>query len=704
VAITAHSSYSPESMVFPNSAKLEVYSEHRISSTHIKYTAVEEANKDENRQKAFNRMSLELDCDSVDVAPKIKLGKSRNGLPTLRIGSATITVDNYLNKQSLIEQQREEIRQNLYEQELKRGKELPTNAGLVTLDIPVEEVPERHRWVILAYVFELLKLQKHDPKKHNYCVLSALLTPNQKVRILTRRLDGGVSTTTSLASTTPSLRRGPDRNDNNEGPSSAYPGRDRGSHNYAGITASGNTRGVFGNVYGNVIMPTENRYDTHFARDNKGFQAAHIGGDVSGTNFNNEAPASLSAPGPAYPQAYLPPASDAYDVSGLENALPSTQEATRTRNIAKVTNVQDALADVQRTRMEFNNAEALYIYLQKNRGTSSKRIEEARVRCNRKKDDYEKAKLIMVEAERASTGFPTSAYSSYRATSPTSNVMYPTVTSASELPRLEGIYDEEESQAAPVLADSTPYYSSPQPPQQTYQQGGMDDLGTRMGQTTIEDDNRSAAPSSSRHSGKNHHSNRNRRSHRAVITQVFSGKNGLYFNDNGESKYLNQLTPEKRASLGRLYFATDRGTDSGADEIQYVDELTDKQRASLEMNQDTTPRFSDGDAREIDLAQYGLAYSATPSMSQSSSHSQASKTPDNSEWKGKSRQAADSALNEKISDRVENQLSKFDFYYGYYGYYDNARRYEKYAELCEELNAEECELFQKKVKKKYGDW
>jgi len=625
VAITAHSAYSLESTVSPDCVKLEVYSEHRISGTEIRKTAVTEANKRENREYAFNAMSRKLDCDSVDVAPKIEPGRDRNGLETLRIGSATIEFVNYLKKQSLSDHQREEIRENLYQQELQRGKKLPPDAGLVTFDIPVEELPERHRWVIFAYVLELLKLQKHDPKKHNYCIVSALLKPDQKVRILTRRLDGGVSTTTSLASASTQSRVSIGNNDN-EGPSSAYPGRDRGSHNYAGITASGNTRGVFGNVYGNVIM--------------------------------NEAPASLSAPGPAYPQAYLPP--------------PSTQEATRTRNIAKVTNVQDALADVQRTRMEFNNAEALYIHLQKSRGTSSKRIEEARLRCNRKKDDHEKAKLIMVEAERASTEFPTSAYSSHRATSPTTNVMYPTVTSANELPREEGLYNDEEYQAAPVPADSTPYYSSPQPPQQTYQQGGMDDLGTRMGQTTIEDDNRSAAPSSSRHSGKNHHSNRNRRSHRAVKTQVFSGEHGLYFDDNGKSKYLDELTPEKRASL--------------------------------EMNQDTTPRFSDGDAREIDLAQYGLAYSATPSMSQSSSHSQASKTSDNSEWKGKSRQAADSALNEKISDRVENQLSKFDFYYGYYGYYDNARRYEKYAELCEELNAEECELFQKKVKKKYGDW
>jgi hypothetical protein len=268
-------------------------------------------------------------------------------------------------------------------------------------------------------------------------------------------------------------------------------------------------------------------------------------------------------------------------------------------------------------------------------------------------------------------------------------------------------YQNDASGSAPNQASGYPEtYSASytEPVAATSASNYMDQIETGMEQATIEDDNRSAAPSSSRHSGKNHHSNRNRRSHRAVKTQVFSGEHGLYFDDNGKSKYLDELTPEKRASLGRLYFATNRGTDSGADEIQYVDELTDKQRASLEMNQDTTPRFSDGDAREIDLAQYGLAYSATPSMSQSSSHSQASKTPDNSEWKGKSRQAADSALNEKISDRVENQLSKFDFYYGYYGYYDNARRYEKYAELCEELNAEECELFQKKVKKKYGDW
>jgi len=185
-------------MVFPNCVTLEVHSEHRISGTHIKETAVEEANKDENRQRAFNKLSLELDCDSVDVAPKIELGKSRNGLPTLRIGSATITVDNYLKKQSLIDHQ--EIRESLYQQELQRGKKLPPDAGLVTFDIPVEEVPERHRWVIFAYVLELLKLQKHDPKKHNYCVMSALLKPDQKVRILTRRLDGGVSTTTSLAS------------------------------------------------------------------------------------------------------------------------------------------------------------------------------------------------------------------------------------------------------------------------------------------------------------------------------------------------------------------------------------------------------------------------------------------------------------------------------------------------------------------------
>jgi len=651
VAITAHSAYSPESMVFPNCVTLEVHSEHRISGTHIKETAVEEANKDENRQRAFNKLSLELDCDSVDVAPKIELGKSRNGLPTLRIGSATITVDNYLKKQSLIDHQ--EIRESLYQQELQRGKKLPPDAGLVTFDIPVEEVPERHRWVIFAYVLELLKLQKHDPKKHNYCVMSALLKPDQKVRILTRRLDGGVSTTTSLASASTRSRVSFDNEGNETGrPAAVGAVRDWGmprpysggpsimvhasgghasggyaSGEYAsGGHASGGRASVYVSTpkiyyndkatettYGDSSTTPDPYYMRTLGNDLPSVEEANT--PAERTSSNTPTPVSSVYYTPQQTTQRVDPQSGMSDYYGDAQSIDSayyTPQFEETQSIAESDKSKTSSRRSGKNRHSHGKESSRRTATTRNESARNyseefwepKTVTEARADSPRFDKEFQLLKPGSSRYQKPGSGnrvwyknvdnygygwkdlYPfkkdgqtpddtpadrdgerfqrTVEVPDYSAPASGENVQssdyytegggQPTGTNDEFQDPLQ-IYDRDYPETTSGLAPDPSIGSYTSYPPQAHQQSSSGEEYYEDAKETqsIAESHKSKTPSSSRHSQNSRHRQHEERSDCSVETQVYSENNRLYVDDNGTLEWLDKLTDEKRASLGRFY-------------------------------------------------------------------------------------------------------------------------------------------------------
>jgi hypothetical protein len=277
--------------ISPDYPHVEVWSESGISGTRLR-EKIKESNKPISRQDAFNDVSEILNCDSLDVVPEIK-DVSRPG--ALRLGfkddtDIVIRVTNYTDLISLCEHQREGIQKSLYgrfhlgdgwdKDRIKKEKANIKYARLVKFDV---EGDISSGQLCSFYGYLKIVLASHKSHKNGYCVVSTLPKEDSDPegnRKITAPLFNGASTQPSLPSTKDNIstvsdsgRKAPEL--------PREPGRQ--VRNYSGITASGNTRGVFGDVYGNVIMPTENRYNTSFGPHNKGLR-----GPVSGTNFDNK--------------------------------------------------------------------------------------------------------------------------------------------------------------------------------------------------------------------------------------------------------------------------------------------------------------------------------------------------------------------------------------------------------------------------------